>query len=118
MDAPEFPIEINSESEAYTPDLQEKTFERLEQLKGDHTDMVGAAVTVNEIAKGEDARFEFKVVVYTRPDRVVASEKSNNIRTAMKGALDAMERQIREKREKLKEHWKRPDLKDDSEVLP
>lgn len=117
MEAPEFPIEINSETDAYTAALQEKTTGRLLQLKGDHTDMVGAAVTVKEIAKGEDARFEFKVVVYTRPDRAVASEKSNNIRTAMNGALDAMERQIRDRRDKLKEHWKRPDLKDDAERL-
>jgi ribosome-associated translation inhibitor RaiA len=79
--------------------------------------MVGASVNVRQIAKGEDARFELKVITYSRPDRVVASEKSNNIRTAMKGALNALERQIREKRDKLKEHWKRPDLQDDSEVL-
>ena len=116
MAASEFPIEIHSESDAFTPALIEKTRQQLEEIKGDHTDIVGAAVNVREIAKDEDARFEFKVVAYTRPDQTVASEKSHNIRTAMNGALDALERQIRDNREKLKEHWKRPDLKDDSEL--
>ncbi|MFP3853444.1 MAG: HPF/RaiA family ribosome-associated protein [Anaerolineales bacterium] len=118
MVEPEFPIEIHSESDALTPTLIDKIMQRLEEIKGDHTDMVGAAVNVREIAKGEDSRFEFKVIAYTRPDQTVASEKSNNIRTAMNGALDALERQIRDKREKLKEHWKRPDLRDDSEIIP
>ena len=111
MATSDFPIEIHSESDDFTQDLQDKTLSRLQEIKGDHSDIVGASVNVREIARGEDPRVEFKVVAYARPDRFVASEKSHNIRTAMKGALDALERQIREKRAKLKEHWKRPDLK-------
>lgn len=114
MTSSDFPIEIHSESAEFTQDLEEKTVERLRAIKGEHSDIVGASINIKEIAKGEDPRVEFKAVAYARPDRIVASEKSHNIRTAMKGALDALERQVREKRKKLKEHWKRPDLTDNS----
>lgn len=107
-----FPIEFHSDTDSFTDDLHDKTLQRLRQLKGDHTDIVGAAVTVEDIAKGDEPfRFQFKVVAYMRPDRVVASEKADNVRSAMKGALSALERQVREKRSKLKESWKRPDFR-------
>jgi ribosome-associated translation inhibitor RaiA len=117
MSNSDFSVEFHSETDEFSQDLQEKTLERLRQIKGDHKDMVGAAVNVKEIAKGEDPQIEFKVVAYTRPDRVVASEKSFDLRSAMHGALDALERQIREKRAKLKETWKRPDLNHEPQEL-
>ncbi len=111
MAAIEFPIELHADTEGFTEDLQRKTRQRLLDLKGDHTDMVSATVTVDEIAKRQRPfRYEFKVILHMRPDRIVASEKSDNVRSAMKGALSALERQVRERRAKLKEHWKRPDL--------
>lgn len=113
MAATEFPIEFHAEPAGFNDQLREKTRARLRRLKGEHTDMVGASVTVEEIAKGETAfRYEFTVVAYMRPDRLVASKKGADVRQAMKQALHALERQVRERRAKLKEHWKRPDLAD------
>lgn len=107
-----FPVEFHSDTDGFTSELREKTLHRLQELRADHTDLVGAAVTVEDIAKGDEPfRFQFKVVAYMRPDRVVASEKADNVRSAMKGALSALERQVREKRRKLKESWKRPDFR-------
>jgi ribosome-associated translation inhibitor RaiA len=111
MDSPAIPVEFNSEADGLSDELREKTLERLQELSADHTDIVGAAVTVKDIAKGsEPFRFEYKVVAFMRPDPVVASEKADNVRTAMTGALAALKRQVREKRTKRKEPWKRPDL--------
>lgn len=114
MAATDLPIEFHSETDAYGDKLRRRTRDQLLTLRGDHSDLVGAAVTVEEIAKSEVAfRYEFTVVAYMRPDRLVASKKAGNVRQAMKEALAALERQVRERRAKLKEHWKRPDLAND-----
>jgi hypothetical protein len=47
-------------------------------------------------------------VVYVRPDNVAAVEKGGKAEEALKGALDAVERQVREYRNKLSEPWKQP----------
>lgn len=113
MVTPDFPVEIRSESDGFTDKLKEKTLRRLIDLKGDHTDIVSAAITIEDVAKGQEAfRYEFKVIAHMRPDPVIASKQSDSVEAAMKAALDALERQVRERRAKLKEHWKRPDLQD------
>ncbi|MFN2283648.1 MAG: hypothetical protein ACK2UQ_04450 [Anaerolineae bacterium] len=42
------------------------------------------------------------------PDSVVAVEKQETEIGALKGALSAVERQVRDYREKLAERWKQP----------
>lgn len=117
MVTPDFPIEIRSDTESFTDKLREKTLRRLADLKGDHTDIVSAAVTIEEVAKGEAAfRYQFKVIAHMRPDPLVASKEGDTVEAAMKSALDALERQVRERRAKLKEHWKRPDMQDGPET--
>lgn len=111
MATPDFPVEIRSDTEGFTEKLRGKALGRLTDLKGDHTDIVSAAITIEEIAKGEEAfRYQFKVIAHMRPDPVIASKKADSVEAAMKSALDALERQVRERRDKLKEHWKRPDM--------
>jgi ribosome-associated translation inhibitor RaiA len=48
------------------------------------------------------------VEAYVRPENVVAIEKDDTARGALQGALDAVERQIRELRERRRETWKQP----------
>lgn len=111
MDMVEFPIEFHSKSDEFDGELQDLAIRRLNDLRGDHTDMVSASVTLDSVAHSETPHaLQARVVVHTRPDRVVATNKADSSATALKGALDAVERQVREKRAKLKEHWKRPDL--------
>jgi ribosome-associated translation inhibitor RaiA len=43
-----------------------------------------------------------------RPDNVAAVEKGETIEAALNGALAAVERQVREYRNKLRERWKPP----------
>lgn len=105
------PIEFHSDTGSFDDELQRKTRDRLRVLKGDHSDLVGASVSIEEIAKGKETyRYQFTIVAFMRPDRLVASKKAENVPAAMKQALAALERQVRERRAKLKEHWKRPDL--------
>jgi hypothetical protein len=53
-------------------------------------------------------RYEVRVVAYMRPEHVVAVEKQETVEGALKGALNAVERQVRELRDKLRERWKQP----------
>jgi hypothetical protein len=43
-----------------------------------------------------------------RPDNLASVEKAETDEGALKGALTAVERQVRESREKLRETWKQP----------
>ncbi|MFZ6031363.1 MAG: HPF/RaiA family ribosome-associated protein [Chloroflexota bacterium] len=76
---------------------------RLRALREGHTDLVGAAVAIVELSNANTPHaYEVRVVVYTRPTYIAATEKGETSRQALKGALDALERQVRQKREKLR----------------
>ena len=47
-------------------------------------------------------------MVYGRPDHTAATEKGDNPTIALKGALSALERQVRSRREKLGRPWQQP----------
>jgi hypothetical protein len=50
-------------------------------------------------------RYEASVVVFKRPDNVAATEKAETPEGALKGALGAVEHQVRELRNQLRETW-------------
>ena len=73
--------------------------------------MTGASITISRPAHGETPYlYRVSIVVYMRPDNVYADEKSDNLEAAFTGASAAIVRQIRERRNKLGEPWKRPDV--------
>lgn len=93
--------------------LKAEANRRILDLADGHSDIVGALVEVERPAQGKTAFiYEARVVLYMRPDNVVAKEKAETIQQAVKGALAAVERLARERREKLGEPWKRPDMRD------
>ena len=52
--------------------------------------------------------YEVTVVVYSRPEEIAATTKEADPVIALKDTLSAVERQVREKRAKLRDRWKRP----------
>jgi ribosome-associated translation inhibitor RaiA len=107
----DFTIEFNSDvTEGSTEaELFTEADERLRDLAAGHDDLTGAAVTLRTPAHGEAPPvYEATVVVYARPENIAATEKTPDLNAALKGALDAVERQVREKRDKLRERWERP----------
>jgi ribosome-associated translation inhibitor RaiA len=99
-------------NEAPLPDrveaeLRAEAERRLRSLTEGHTDMTGASVAVEELTGAVTPHtYEARIVVYTRPENVVAVEKQEMVEGALKGALDAVERQVRERRDRLRETWK------------
>lgn len=107
----DFTIEFNGEG--LGDDLEAALFaeadSRLRELAKDHDDMVGAAVTVRRPAHGETSYlYEVTVVAYIRPEHMAATKKDSDPAAALNEALDAIERQVRKKRAKLRQRWERP----------
>lgn len=111
MNELDFTLELNSANLPQTAEynLYTQAEERLHALAANHNDMTGAAINVRRPASGETAYLhEVTVVIYIRPEQIAATEKDSSPEMALKGALDAAERQVRQRRAKLKERWKRP----------
>ena len=103
MDKANFPVEFNneiddikkSENEYYT-----LAVDRLSKLAEGHTDMSGAVVNFKKPAKEHQTSYinEVTIVVYMGSDHIAATEKGEHFQSTLNGALDAVERQIRERR--------------------
>ncbi|MBN1979673.1 MAG: HPF/RaiA family ribosome-associated protein [Anaerolineae bacterium] len=96
-------------SDRVEAELRAEVERRLRALTEGHTDMTGASVAVAELTGDATPHiYEVRIVVYVRPEDVVAVEKRETAGGALKGALDAVERQVRELRARLRETWKQP----------
>jgi ribosome-associated translation inhibitor RaiA len=111
MNKLEFTLEMNSEHLPKEAEYELFTTAetRLKQLAADQTDLVGAAINIRRPASGETVPLhEVTVVVYGRPHHISATQKEANPPMALDAALNAVERQIRDRREKLKKPWEQP----------
>lgn len=90
-------------------DLRAEAGRRLQALATGHDDMVGASVAIEKPVHGETAHlYEARVVAYIKPENIVAVEKEDGAMAALQAALDAVERQVRERREKRRKPWEQP----------
>lgn len=90
---------------------------RLRALTENRTDLIGAAVALEDIAGVEDSYlYQARIVVYMRPKQIASVAKNENPRFAIKDALTDLERKVRESRTRLKETWQRTDIQTDFNV--
>lgn len=109
MNQPDFTFEFHSELEQSDAMLRTEAESELRALTRDHTDIIGAAVAIEELTGAETPHtFQTRIVVYMRPDNVVAVEKAPEAPISLRQALDAIEQQVYEKREKLREQQRQP----------
>jgi ribosome-associated translation inhibitor RaiA len=87
-------------------DLYTEAENRIHKLAEGHTDIIGASVNLTKPSAGTESPYlcQATVVLYVRPENIAAIEKQENPLLALKGALEAVERQVREKREKLRNY--------------
>jgi len=109
VNIPDFDFEFYSEVPDPDDVLRSEALNRLLELAKGHDDIIGASVAAEELT-GETTpnRYQVRVVAFVRPNNIAAVEKAETARGALKGALTAVERQVREAREQLRETWKRP----------
>lgn len=110
MDELAFTLEFYTDLESSPREdaLYEEAESRLRALRGEHTDLISATVTLRTEAARETPLYEATVVAQVRPDNIVAREQDRSPEIALGAALDAVERQVREKREKLGKPWEQP----------
>ena len=98
-----FPIEFNneidevkkSENEFYT-----LAVDRLSELAEGHNDISGGVVNFKQPAQGHKTSYiyEVTIIVYMGSNHIAATEKGEQFQATLDGALDAVERQVRERR--------------------
>jgi ribosome-associated translation inhibitor RaiA len=92
------------------PELIAETESRLRELAEGQTDMVGAATAVEELSHDQTPHsYRARIVVYIRPENIAAEEKGESLEGTLKEVIEAIERQVRQRREKLDKQWERRD---------
>lgn len=105
METMTFAIEHFTDTPEFTEALKEKAERRLQKMARGHRDITGASVAVRiTSADPSPGRYQARVVLYHRPDNIAAVEKGDNVGLALQGALDAVERQVRTQRERLRKY--------------
>lgn len=104
-----FPIEFNNEIDDVKKSENELyTFaaDRLWGLAEGHNDILGGVVNLKQPAPGHETShiYEVTIVVYMGSDHIAATEKGEEIQSTLDGSLDAVERQIRERREQQRDY--------------
>ena len=109
MDKANFPIEFNNEIDDGKKNENEyylRAVDRLSKLAEGHTDISGAAVNFKQPAKEHQTSYinEVTIVVYMASDHIAATEKGEQFQSTLDGALDAVERQVRERRKQQRNY--------------
>jgi ribosome-associated translation inhibitor RaiA len=108
----EFPIEYQTEAHGLGDGLRAEAEQRLLDLTTNQTDMTGASIAVDVAADKATPIYRARIVIKMRGPDVVASKEDESAENALRGALEAVERQVREQRRKFNQAWKRPDIDD------
>lgn len=102
MGSSDFYIDYNIEVPEAGDEFKRETEQRLRELAGTHTDMVGAAVALEKTVDTQSYDvYRVRIVVYMRPQDVAVSKEEADPMVALREALDTLESQIRTAREKL-----------------
>jgi ribosome-associated translation inhibitor RaiA len=107
----DFTIEFDAQglNERLEAEMFGEADSQLRELAEGQNDLTGAAINVRQPAQAETPfLYEVTVVVYARPENVAASTKEADPVSALKSSLSAVERQVRRKRETLRERWRQP----------
>lgn len=118
MNELDFHIEFFIEISTLGEDLLAEAEQRLRTLTENRNDLVGASISVEDIA-GVDNRFHYqaRIVAYMKPENVAVVEKRETAETALKDALANIEECIRAERSKRRKVWQQPDKRSSLSVM-
>lgn len=102
MGSSDFYVDYNIEVSDVGDEFKRETEQRLRELASSHSDMVGAAVALEKIADTETYDlYRVRIVVYKRPQDIVVTKQDADPLVTLREALQILEEQVRESREKL-----------------
>ncbi|MFN2129359.1 MAG: HPF/RaiA family ribosome-associated protein [Anaerolineae bacterium] len=100
----EFHTQVEHLGDAQKEELRLEAERRLIDLAAGHSDLIGASLALRQLAHDRTPHaYEARVTGFVRPNNLAAVEKAGTAKAAIKGALDELERQVREKRERLRD---------------
>ena len=100
----EIGIEYHAETEEFTETLRSKVERRLHRLAGGHRDISGASIAVSPISgANRHAEYRARIVVYHKLGNVAAVRVADTVSHPVLEAMDAVERQVREQRDRNRE---------------
>lgn len=102
MGSSDFYVDYNIEVAGVGDEFGRETEQRLRELASAHSDMVGAAVSLEKITDTETYDLHrVRIVVYKRPQDIVITKQDPDPLVALREALHIVEDQVRASREKL-----------------
>jgi ribosome-associated translation inhibitor RaiA len=105
MGSSEFYLDFNIEVPDVGDEFIQEAGRRLRELAGGHSDIVGAAVGLENLVKSETSYlYQVRIVLYKRPQYLTVVEQHANPIAALRGALDALERRVSKSRERMREN--------------
>ena len=102
MGSSDFYIDYNIEVSDVVDDFKRETEQRLKELASSHSDMIGAAVSLEKIADTQTYDvYRVRIVAYKRPQDIVVTKQDSDPMVTLRDGLDVLEEQVRASREKL-----------------
>ncbi len=99
MGSSDFYVDYNIEVPDVGDEFKRETEPRLRELASSHSDMVGAAVSLEKTVDTQSYDlYRVRIVLYKRPQDIVVTKQDPDPMVALR---DALEEQVRESREKL-----------------
>lgn len=103
METTAFDLEYTTDTRDLTDDLLAKVQKRLEKLSNGHKDITGASLAVDTPSGDSAPRMHrVRLVLYHRPENIAAVRKDASVSIALHDVLDAVERQVRQQRARLR----------------
>jgi ribosome-associated translation inhibitor RaiA len=102
------PIELHLDHVKISEQLESKLKKKINDWERGHRDITGAYVSLKQLSgKPTVHEYEAKIVLYHRPENVVATHRSSSIPDALTGAAQTAERLLRRQRESFRDRRKR-----------
>lgn len=102
MGSSDFYIDYNVEVADVDEAFRREAELRLHELAADQTDIVGAAVALEKVVDTQTYDvYRVRIVLYKRPQDIVVNKQDADPMVALREALQTLEQQVRESREKL-----------------
>lgn len=106
-DLPEFPFDFEFYNETDLPDAEfyNIAFDKTMKAAKGHDDIVGASISLEELSSDESPHaYQARVVLYVRPTHISSTETLPSATDALQKALENAVKQVREKRNKLRNY--------------
>ncbi len=104
-------IEFHLDNLKISKQLEQKVRDRYQDWKRGHHDITNAFISLKQLSGKKSVNvYEAKIVLYHSPENIVAGHRSAAIPEALAGAVQAIERQLREARSTFRDKRRRRQL--------